>query len=203
MQQMSDASEFTGQPPAVQGPGGATEAADSTGGTPDPQPSRPHNYEEVRILRALRRLMRLVALRSRRLDAEHGITGPQLFCLLTMNVDEPLTAKAIAQHLQVSPSTIVGILDRLVQKELAVRERGVRDRRVVFSKLTEKGRDLVARAPSLLDDRLVQSIADLPESERETIARSLNRVADIIEGKPSDGAAPHGAAERPATGDRS
>ena len=78
---------------------------------------------DLRILRALRRITRAVALHSRQLSACSHITGPQLVCLRTVIDKGPMTATAISREVHVSASTVVGILDRLEDKGLIVRER--------------------------------------------------------------------------------
>ena len=78
---------------------------------------------DLRILRALRRITRSIALHSRQLSAGSNITAPQLVCLRTVIDKGPLTATAISREMHVSPSTVVGVLDRLEDKGLVMRER--------------------------------------------------------------------------------
>ena len=70
-------------------------------------------HYDLRILRALRQITRSIALHSRQLSAYSNITAPQLICLRTIIEKGPLTATAISREMHVSPSTVVGILDRL------------------------------------------------------------------------------------------
>ena len=63
--------------------------------------------------------------------------APQLMCLRTVIANGPLTATAISREIHVSPSTVVGILDRLEDKGLIRRERGREDRRIVFVTATK------------------------------------------------------------------
>ena len=83
----------------------------------------PSQQYDLRILRALRRITRSIALHSRQLSAVSHITAPQLMCLRTVIANGPLTATAISREIHVSPSTVVGILDRLEDKGLIRRER--------------------------------------------------------------------------------
>lgn len=101
----------------------------------------PAQQYDLRILRALRRITRSIALHSRQLSAVSHITAPQLMCLRTVIANGPLTATAISREIHVSPSTVVGILDRLEDKGLIRRERGREDRRIVFVTATDAGRD--------------------------------------------------------------
>lgn len=136
---------------------------------------------ELRILRALRRITRSVALHSRQLAACSHITGPQLVCLRTVMEKGPMTATAISREVHVSPSTVVGILDRLEDKGLIVRERGREDRRIVFITVTDAGRQLVHDTPSPLQQKLADSLKALPAIERATITTSLERIVGLME----------------------
>lgn len=139
---------------------------------------------DLRILRALRRITRSVALHSRQLSAYSNITAPQLVCLRAIVDNAPLTATAISREIHVSASTVVGILDRLEDKNLIVRERGRKDRRIVYITPTEQGRELANNTPSPLQQKLAESLNTLPEQERATITASLERIVDLMESDP-------------------
>jgi len=143
--------------------------------------SDPSQQYDLRILRALRRITRSVALHSRQLAAVSHITAPQLMCLRTVITNGPLTATAISRDMHVSPSTVVGILDRLEDKGLVRRERGREDRRIVFVSVTDAGRELAATAPSPLQKHLADGLNALPELEQATITLALERIVTLIE----------------------
>ncbi len=54
--------------------------------------------------------------------------------------------------------------------------------------LTEKGKALVASAPSPLQDTLADAMNELPESEKVTIAESLDRIVEMMEVRHIDAA---------------
>lgn len=136
---------------------------------------------DLRILRALRRITRAIALHSKQLAACNHITAPQLVCLHTVIANGPLTATAISREIHVSPSTVVGILDRLEEKGLIRRERGREDRRIVFISATEAGLELAEQAPSPLQKTLAEALNELPELEQATITLSLERIVGLVE----------------------
>jgi len=136
---------------------------------------------DLRILRALRRITRSIALHSRQLSAYSNITAPQLVCLRAVVENGPLTATAISREIHVSPSTVVGILDRLEDKGWIKRERGREDRRIVFVTATDEGVTLVRDTPSPLQQKLADSLNALPEIEQATITMSLERIVDLME----------------------
>lgn len=136
---------------------------------------------DLRILTALRRIIRSVELHSKQLAATNNITAPQLVCLLTIVGRGTVTATTIARDVHLSPSTVVGILDRLEEKGLITRTRLPEDRRVVHVVATAKGVTLAQSAPSPLQQALARALARLPEPEQATIALSLERIVALME----------------------
>jgi DNA-binding MarR family transcriptional regulator len=135
---------------------------------------------DFRILQSLRKIIRAVDMYSKKLADEHEITAPQLVCLLEIVEKETTTAKQLATNVHLSPSTVVGILDRLEKKGLVKRLRDTVDRRVVNVMATAMGRTLAENAPSPLQDGLAGSLKRLSEMEQATIALSLERIVELI-----------------------
>jgi DNA-binding MarR family transcriptional regulator len=149
--------------------------------TTSPQPVVPNSSYELRILQSLRRIIRAVEIHSRKLSQKHQITGPQLACLLALQDTGALTTTGLAQKVYLSPSTIVGIVDRLEEKSLVSRQRSQKDRRQVEICITDKGRELAQNAPSPLQDSLAQALKELPELEQVSITLALEKVVDLME----------------------
>ena len=133
------------------------------------------------IFRSLRRIMRAVDIHSHKLAAEFMVTGPQLLCLQTLHEDGPLTTSALAQLVHLSNSTVVGILDRVEQKNWIARERSSGDRRVVLVSITPEGDKFLSEAPGLLQDRLAEGLRRLPEKEQLSIAQALEKIVELLE----------------------
>ena len=136
---------------------------------------------DVRILRALRRITRSIALHSRQLSAGSNITVPQLVCLRTVIEKGPMTATAISREMHISPSTVVGILDRLEDKGIIARERSREDRRIIFISATPQGLELAKNTPSPLQQKLSEALQLLPETEQTQITLALEKVVALID----------------------
>ena len=143
--------------------------------------SVPEDSYELRVLQSLRRIIRAVEIHSRKLAQNHRITGPQLACLLALKEGGPLLGTRLARKVYLSPSTVVGIVDRLEEKGLVTRERSPTDRRQVQVCITAAGVQLVANAPSPLQDKLSEALKNLPELEQVSITLALEKVVEMME----------------------
>lgn len=149
-----------------------TSEGDNTGEEPSPN---------TRILHSIRRITRAVDLYSKKLVVEFGITAPQLLVLDEIVSKGAMMVRSVAAEIHLSSSTLVGVIDRLEAKGLARRERTATDRRKVMVVATEAGHALVARAPSALQGTLADALKHLSRDEQITIARSLEKVVDLME----------------------
>jgi DNA-binding MarR family transcriptional regulator len=136
---------------------------------------------DVRILRSLRAIIRSVDVYSRELAVTNQVTAPQLVCLLNVVENGEVTATSIGRDVHLSPSTVVGILDRLEEKGLIARQRSREDRRQVCVTATQAGSELARVAPSPLQQTLARALNELPELEQATIALALERVVALME----------------------
>ncbi|MBX3274343.1 MAG: MarR family transcriptional regulator [Sandaracinaceae bacterium] len=146
-------------------------------------------YEES-ILRSLRRISRAIDLHSKQLARQHELTGPQLVCLREIARAEGVTPSALARAVSLSGGTVTGIVDRLVARGLATRERSADDKRQVLLRLTPSGRAAVAAAPSPLHEDFRARLARLPEGEQAMIDWVVARVVGLFGAADDEEAAP-------------
>jgi DNA-binding MarR family transcriptional regulator len=133
------------------------------------------------VLRSLRKIIRAIDLYSRQLSDICGLTVPQLICLSAIARSKRLTAIELAKFVHISPSTLVGILDRLELKQFIRRERNLSDRRQIFISMTSLGRKIFSQAPSPLQASLANGLQRLSLKERANIAHSLKNIVDLME----------------------
>ncbi len=135
----------------------------------------------LRVLMALRRIIRAVDIYSSKLNSEFKITSPQLICLYSVSQEDGMILSELAKKVNLGVSTVNGIVDRLEEKGLLERRRSNTDRRRVKLSITQQGRDISRTAPALLQDRLADSLRQLPDLEQAAIALSLERVVELME----------------------
>lgn len=145
------------------------------------------NAELRALFKSMRRIARAIEIQSRRLDRELDLTLPQHVVLAAVRDLGEVTGRAISHEADVSPATVVGILDKLEAKGLIERYRSTRDRRIVHTRVTPRGAEVLARAPAPLGARFEGAFLALDAETRAQILSSFRRIADL--------ATPHDLAE--------
>lgn len=159
----------------------------SSDGLKSPATRRVAVNESIRILQSVRRIAQCVEHHSKRLKTSYNITSPQLVALMAIARLGPSTLKSIGQEIHLSSSTLVGIVDRLEEKNLVTRERDTRDRRNVFVSVTEHGKHLVDDAPSALPQGFARALGTLSETDQQTLVVTLEQFATLLEAKAPTG----------------
>jgi DNA-binding MarR family transcriptional regulator len=144
---------------------------------------KPVNREgQIRKIKyIIQRLMQAAEHFNKELNKKHGVSIPQLNCLLALHENGPIPLSLIARYIMVNSSTVTGIVDRLEDKGLVKRTRISMDRRVITVSLTDSGRDIVQRAPFPIDEKLVMGFNRLPETERNEIIDALSKLTFILD----------------------
>jgi DNA-binding MarR family transcriptional regulator len=139
----------------------------------------PDTSELRAVLKAIRRIARAIDVHSRRIDRDVGLTLPQLVVLTCIRDLGEVTGRAISAEADLSPATVVGILDKLEAKGLIERYRSKIDRRIMHTRLMEKGTAMLAAAPPPLGVAFENAYRRLPAPERAAIVQALGRLADL------------------------
>lgn len=147
-----------------------------------------HDSSAFAVLTSLRRIVRAVSLHSRHLGRVAGLTVPQLLTLRAVDDAGPdgTTASEILDEVGVSPGTLSGIVQRLVEAGLLQRSRSRQDRRRVVLTLTVAGRDALGSSPRPLQARFVERFEALAPAERQALVDALERIVAMMEAEPID-----------------
>ncbi len=140
------------------------------------------------MLIALRRVMRAVDLHSRRLVQSHGLTGPQAMLLKEVDRAGTITAGELAKRVSLSQATVTDIVKRLESRQLLRREQSETDRRRVYVRSTDAGRDVVAGSPPLLQETFGVRFNALKDWEQNLLLSSVQRVAELMDAEMLDAA---------------
>lgn len=148
---------------------------------------QPEN-DHAELLKHLRRLVRALDVHSRRIDRQVGLTLPQLVVLAALGRLGEVTSRALAAEADLSPPTVVGILDKLEAKGLIHRYRSEHDRRIMHARLTPAGQAALARAPEPLGERLGMGFRALPGPERRKVIAALGLLGALAGDESGEGA---------------
>lgn len=132
------------------------------------------------IILALRKIMQQMDLYSRHLNKYYGFTVPQISCLYEIYENGIMTLSSLSKRVYLSMSTLVGVIDRLEEKEFVKRTRDIKDRRIIYIDITEKGKEFVSATPSLLHNRLTENLHVLTEEEQITLVHSISLLVNLL-----------------------
>jgi len=138
------------------------------------------------IIRAIRQISQAVETYSRFLWEEYGLTAPQLGTLRELETRGKGTPTEIAHWMSVSAPTAAGILKRLKQRGLIDRSPDPEDGRSFVVQITEEGKELAKKAPSLLRDKFRKKLVGLEAWERTLLLSALQRVAFMMNAEDLD-----------------
>lgn len=138
--------------------------------------------ETLEVIRASRALLGIVAISTQ--DALERVTLPQFRILVLLCAMGPQRVGALGEMLEVVPSTITRMVDRLERGAWVSRLLGPEDRREVTVKATDAGRALVLRVTAERASRIDRVLAAMTSDDRTDLARVLQRFSDIA-GEPA------------------
>ncbi len=129
----------------------------------------------------LRRIFKSVESYSRTVETRFGITGPQLWALWELGRHAPLALKDLAVSMHLTSSTVTGVIDRLLVKDLVVRAPDKIDRRRVCLSLSPKGQALIGQAPNPAQDQLLKGLKSLDPLQLKTLHQSLETLVKTLD----------------------
>lgn len=135
---------------------------------------------EEAVLKSLRRIIRAVDLYSRKLVTQTGLSGPQVICLRQLAAQGQMQTSHLAEAVNLSAATVCGILNRLEQRGLVIRERQTDDRRRVLVSLSEAGQDTVDNAPPALHDSFLFKLRAMPPQQQQNIHATLGQIVTMM-----------------------
>ncbi len=102
-----------------------------------------------------------------------GLTMTQLRVLFLLRTEDRLSAGALAESLNVTPSTLTRIMDRLVLNRLVRREIDSDDRRLVRHHLTDSGFEIIGEMERTFRSRMDHVFVRLSEDQLKRLVLAL------------------------------
>ena len=127
--------------------------------------------------------------------AGSDLTPVQYVALAAVDANPGIDQVTLAGLIAYDRTTITGVVDRLVQKELMARQESSRDRRARELKITEAGRRTLRGITPAVEDAQRSMLRGLTANEAKDLVRLLQKA--IAAGNGLSRAPLHGAASRP------
>jgi DNA-binding MarR family transcriptional regulator len=115
------------------------------------------------------------------MTGEIGVTGPQRLVLRVVGLYPGLSAGHLARVLHVHPSTLTGVLQRLVAQRLIARTDHPGDRRRAVLRLTARGARVNAAREGTVEAAIARALDGITGRDRTATRRVLERLAAHLE----------------------
>lgn len=135
----------------------------------------------MRVADLFRQALRLQRRASPNDWVSVNLTMAQLKVMFVLHHHGPTRVTDLAEALGVSPPSITGTLDRLVEEQLVERRHDTTDRRLVITSLTAAGQALVERLHQGRRARLIAALAELDAVALGQLEQGLGALVVALE----------------------
>jgi DNA-binding MarR family transcriptional regulator len=109
------------------------------------------------------------------------LTAPQYAVLAALSDEPGLSGAALARRCFVTPQTMTGIIANLLRAGLIAREPDIEHGRILQTRLTFRGMDVLRQARQAVGEIEERMVAELVRAEREALADLLAQCARALE----------------------
>ena len=139
--------------------------------------------EVLEFLRALWGVNHALESTSRRMKARYGVTGPERMVVRLVGRYPGISAGDLARILQVDPSTLTGLLRRLVARGILRRHSDASDGRRALFTLTQKGSVVDGVKKGTVEAALSVALASLPVRDVSAAVSVIETLKRALEAK--------------------
>jgi DNA-binding MarR family transcriptional regulator len=133
------------------------------------------------IVRNFQRISQAVNEYERIFEHLTGLTAPQFWALKILSAHGSMCVSDLAVLMYLRSATVVGIIDRLERKNLVIRNRSEKDRRVVYLNLTVDGEKLAKMGPQSIQSLFLRGLEPLTEEQFTSLFDGVRLMAQILE----------------------
>ncbi len=109
-----------------------------------------------------------------------AISVNDMHIIEAVGISEPKSMSAIAKLMSVTMGTLTKSMDGLSEKGYVLRERGIKDKRIMFISLTEKGRKAFFHHESFHRDMISRIKDGISEHETTVLIYALAKLNDYF-----------------------
>lgn len=133
----------------------------------------------LEVLKLFRIVFKSATRHFHEIEKMAGIGGASLWALAEIAETDGLTVTGLANAMSLHQSTASNLIEKLEASGYVIRTRSTQDRRVVHLTLTDKGRDVLTKAPppyrGILPDALMRM-------DPQALGQLNHHLADLVAG---------------------
>jgi DNA-binding MarR family transcriptional regulator len=133
------------------------------------------------IFSVIKRIMWLIKQNFEKDFKKMHVTQSQILVMRVLNYYGDMKVSDISRELDLSNSTVSGIIDRLVEKKIVQRKRSEKDRRVVMISLAEEYRQPVKRRLNAVAQKMRKALSTITEEDLDSVIQGLEKLEKILE----------------------
>lgn len=150
-------------------------------GAPRPRVDAPALEPTLDFMRLLWRIEHSLQSRSKQMKAAIGVTGPQRLVLRIVGQYPGLSAGELAHIVRLHPSTITGVVQRLVEKGLLARAADRADRRRVQLRVRPEAKRYTRRSDGTIEAGIARVLSEVPAAHVVHTRSVLMTIAAVLE----------------------
>lgn len=136
--------------------------------------------KKIEIARLFSEVNKVIHRNMRKSFENQGLTLPQGMVVHTLIEFGEMKITELSKKLNLSNSTVSGIVDRLEKQELVVRTRSEVDRRIIFVKVTPKFKEIHEGFHRKAEQNFEDLLGNGTSEEIEKIIEGLNVLKEIL-----------------------
>ena len=133
------------------------------------------------MLTAIKRIVSLIKQNFERDFKKMHVTQSQILVMRVLNQYGDMKMSDISRELDLSNSTVSGIIDRLVEKKIVKRKRSEEDRRIVMISLAEEYCKPVKKQLNAFALKMRRALSTATEEDLDSIMQGLEKLERILE----------------------
>lgn len=134
----------------------------------------------LQVLKKFRIIYGSVRQQFREIEQTCGVTGSQLWVMQEIANTSGVGVSELAERLSIHQSTCSQLVEKLVARNLIIKERSKEDQRRVGLRLTEAASKLIKKAPGPAEGVLPEALSTLPMGAMQALDASLEKVIEQL-----------------------
>lgn len=144
---------------------------------------RGKNQLSIQVLKKFRVIYGSVRQQFRDVEQSCGVTGSQLWILQEVARTPDIGVSELAERLSIHQSTCSILVEKLVTRGLAIKERGKEDQRRVGLCVTEDALQTLKKAPGPAEGILPEALQSLSESALHSLDVALAELVEQLQAR--------------------